>query len=85
MDAGGLADAERGGRGGVRGVMQLLLLDTPLAPDKPLWTSQAAYNKQAGCCRHSLSGRAQGRPQVDFCKKKKKNILMEYSASFRTS
>lgn len=54
--------------------MQLLLLDPPLAPDKPLWTGQAAYNKQAGCCRQSLSGRAQGRPRVDVSLKKKKKI-----------
>lgn len=37
-------------------VMQLLLLDTPLAADKPLWTSQAAYNKQDVWCHQSLSG-----------------------------
>lgn len=52
LEAGGCWEG-RDGRS--EGVMQLRLLDTPLAPDKPLWTSQAAYNKQAGCCRQALS------------------------------
>lgn len=61
--------------------MQLRLLDTPLAPDKPLWTSQEAYNKQAGCCRQVLSGPAcgGGRAWVDVWGGKKHKIIQQIS------
>lgn len=73
MDAGGWRMLREAGREEWGGVMQLRLLDTPLAPDKPLWTSQAAYNKQAGCCRQAPSGRARGVgvAQVDVWRKNK--------------
>lgn len=66
MDAGGWE--RRDGRS--EGVMQLRLLDTPLAPDKPLWTSQAAYNKQAGCCRKALSAQCWGGGGMGGCLEK---------------